>query len=102
MTTILYLHGFASSPASTKAAYFTTRLEAHGVHVRCPDFNEPAFATLTMTPMLEQLQAILESTAEPVALMGVQPWRRAGDARRQTMGRTRQPRRGTAAEFRFL
>jgi pimeloyl-ACP methyl ester carboxylesterase len=70
MPTVVYLHGFASSSASTKAAYFKTRLETHGVDVRCPDFNEPAFATMTMTRMLKQLQAALESIGEPVVLMG--------------------------------
>jgi pimeloyl-ACP methyl ester carboxylesterase len=70
MATIVYLHGFASSSASTKAAYFRTRLEAHGVSVQCPDFNEPDFATMTITRMLEQLQATLDSMEEPVALMG--------------------------------
>ena len=70
MASVVYLHGFASSSASTKAAYFRTRLEAHGVSVRCPDFNEPAFATMTMTRMLKQLQATLDSIDEPAALMG--------------------------------
>ena len=50
-----YLHGFASSPRSTKAAYFADRLAAHGVSLKCPDFNEPDFASMTLTRMLEQL-----------------------------------------------
>jgi hypothetical protein len=51
---VFYLHGFASSPKSTKVGYFSERLHEHGVDVRCPDFNQPDFATLTMTRMLEQ------------------------------------------------
>ena len=53
---VFYLHGFASSPKSTKVGYFSERLREHGVDVRCPDFNQPDFATLTMTRMLEQLE----------------------------------------------
>jgi len=56
---IFYLHGFASSPKSTKVGYFTERLRAHGVEMRCPDFNEPDFRTLTLTRMLDQLGAEL-------------------------------------------
>ena len=52
---VFYLHGFASSPKSTKVGYFSERLRRCGVDVRCPDFNQPDFATLTMTRMLEQL-----------------------------------------------
>ena len=70
MPTVIYLHGFASSPASTKVAYFRARLERHGVDVRCPDFNEPEFGTLTMTRMLEQLKPALTRAGEPVTLMG--------------------------------
>ena len=68
---VFYLHGFASSARSTKAAYFSARLEEHGVTLRCPDFNEPDFATLTMTRMLAQLTEAVEALpAGPVALIG--------------------------------
>jgi pimeloyl-ACP methyl ester carboxylesterase len=53
--TVFYLHGFASSDRSTKAAYFADRLRTHGITLRCPDFNRPDFASLTMTRMLDQL-----------------------------------------------
>jgi predicted esterase YcpF (UPF0227 family) len=53
---IFYLHGFASSPGSTKIRYFSERLREHGVTLVCPDFNEPDFKTLTMTRMLDQLE----------------------------------------------
>jgi pimeloyl-ACP methyl ester carboxylesterase len=68
---IVYLHGFASSPKSTKVAYFTGRLREHGVELRCPDFNQPDFATLTLTRMLDQLGAELARLdGEPAALVG--------------------------------
>jgi len=53
---IIYLHGFASSPKSTKVAYFSERLHEHGIALRCPDLNQPAFATMTLTRMLDQLR----------------------------------------------
>ncbi len=53
--TVFYLHGFASSARSTKAAYFAERLQEHGITLRCPDFNEPEFATLTLTRMINQV-----------------------------------------------
>jgi hypothetical protein len=67
----LYLHGFASSPKSTKAGYFSERLGEHGIDVRCPDFNQPDFSTLTITRMLEQLRAELaRRDGAPVTLFG--------------------------------
>jgi len=65
-----YLHGFASSAKSTKAAFFAERLRAHQVTVRCPDFNEPDFASLTLTRMLGQLDAELAKVAGPTVLIG--------------------------------
>jgi uncharacterized protein len=66
-----YLHGFASSPRSSKATYLRERFLAHGIHLRCPDFNAPEFATLTITRMIEQLQAEVQTLAAgPVTLVG--------------------------------
>jgi uncharacterized protein len=56
---VFYLHGFASSPKSTKVGYFSDRLWEHGIHLQCPDFNQPDFSTLTVTRMLGQLAAEL-------------------------------------------
>jgi len=68
---VFYLHGFASSSKSTKAAYFAERFRQRGVDVHCPDFNDPDFATLTITRMLAQLEAAIAATSEaPVTLMG--------------------------------
>jgi len=67
----IYLHGFASSPASSKAQRFERELAAHGVGFSCPDFNQPAFETLTTTRMLEQTAgAISSAPAGPVVLIG--------------------------------
>jgi pimeloyl-ACP methyl ester carboxylesterase len=68
---VLYLHGFASSPASSKAAYFRRELAARGIGFSCPDFNLPAFETLTITRMLEQTAASVAAAGPgPVALLG--------------------------------
>jgi len=68
---IFYLHGFASSPGSTKIGYFAERLRGHGVTLVCPDFNQPDFRTLTTTRMLEQLDRQLPPAGgSPVTLIG--------------------------------
>ena len=64
---VVFLHGFVSSPQSTKVQYFTERLAGHGVALRCPDFNQPDFKTMTMTRMLGQLEGELTG---PATLIG--------------------------------
>jgi uncharacterized protein len=67
---ILYLHGFASSPNSTKAAYFADRLRDRGIALESPDFNAPDFSTMTMTRMLDQLGVAIARAKEPATLIG--------------------------------
>jgi pimeloyl-ACP methyl ester carboxylesterase len=68
---VFFLHGFASSANSTKAAYFGERLQSYGIPFHCPDFNEPDFSTLTLSRMLDQLaNAIVALPAGPVVLIG--------------------------------
>jgi pimeloyl-ACP methyl ester carboxylesterase len=68
---VFYLHGFASSAQSRKATYLAERFRAHGVTLRCPDFNEPDFATLTTTRMLEQVAGEIAAAGRgPVTLIG--------------------------------
>jgi pimeloyl-ACP methyl ester carboxylesterase len=52
----VYLHGFASSPQSSKARFFAERLAGCGVMLLCPDCNEPDFSTLTVSRMLRQVE----------------------------------------------
>lgn len=68
---VFYLHGFASSAKSTKAGYLAERLGRHGIDLRCPDFNEPDFATMTLSRMLEQVhRAIASAGRSPAVLIG--------------------------------
>jgi pimeloyl-ACP methyl ester carboxylesterase len=69
---VIYLHGFASSPSSSKATRFQEELEQRGVGFSCPDFNLPAFETLTITRMLDQTRDAIARAAAPgpIALVG--------------------------------
>ena len=67
----LYLHGFASSPASSKAALFRERLAAHGAPLHCPDLNRPDFSTLTTSRMIAQVGSTVAALPPgPVVLIG--------------------------------
>ncbi|MFQ3568468.1 MAG: YqiA/YcfP family alpha/beta fold hydrolase, partial [Aggregatilineales bacterium] len=54
MTSIVYLHGFASSPGSQKAQTIQGRFAALGVPVSIPDLNVPSFERLTLTAMIDE------------------------------------------------
>jgi pimeloyl-ACP methyl ester carboxylesterase len=68
---IFYLHGFASSPESTKAQFFSERFAARGLTLHCPDFNQPDFSTLTVSRMLQEIETgIAALPPGDVILMG--------------------------------
>jgi predicted esterase YcpF (UPF0227 family) len=54
----IYLHGFASSPASRKARLFQDRLLEHGIHLETPELA-PDFAKLTITGQLEIVKEVV-------------------------------------------
>ena len=65
---ILYLHGFASGPSSSKARYFRARWEALGAHVEIPDLAAGDFEHLTISGQLAVIDSIRHS--EPQVLAG--------------------------------
>jgi len=68
MTRVLYLHGFASGPASTKARFFQRAMEAAGADFTALDLARGDFEHLTISG---QLQAVEEGAAGgPAALIG--------------------------------
>ncbi len=68
---VFYLHGFVSSPRAGKAIYLEKRLAAIGLTLHAPDFNEPAFETLTTTRMIGQVEAAMAALPPgPVVLVG--------------------------------
>jgi pimeloyl-ACP methyl ester carboxylesterase len=68
---VFYLHGFASGPHSSKAAFLAARLEPYGIVLRTPDLNLPDFATLTITRMIERVCAEIDRLPPaPVVLVG--------------------------------
>src|SRR5260370_10528918 len=66
--TVIYLHGFASGPLSSKAQFFRRRLAEHGVTMQIPDLNEGDFEGLTISRQLLAVDRIAEG--EDVGLMG--------------------------------
>ena len=53
MTSVLYFHGFASSPASAKITALRPLLAPHGIELNAPDLNVPSFERLDLDAVLE-------------------------------------------------
>jgi len=68
MNPIVYLHGFASGPGSSKARYFRQILEAAGAQVAVPDLADGDFERLTITGQLAVIGRA--AGAAPVSLIG--------------------------------
>ena len=68
---VLYLHGFASSAASSKARFFAERLAGLGIALHRPDLNGPDFSTITVSQMIAQVEGVLARLGRgPIALIG--------------------------------
>ena len=68
MTRVVYLHGFASSPLSSKAQFFRRKFAACGVPMEIPQLDEGRFEDLTISGQL----AVIERSVggQPAILMG--------------------------------
>lgn len=72
MMHVIYLHGFASSPGSTKANALRSHFTERGADYHIPDLNVPSFEQLMLTAMLERVAATIRALSDdkPVALIG--------------------------------
>jgi pimeloyl-ACP methyl ester carboxylesterase len=68
MTPIVYLHGFASSPQSSKAQFFRRKFAERGVTIRIPRLDEANFEGLTITRQLGVIERA--AAGERVGLIG--------------------------------
>jgi uncharacterized protein len=69
----LYLHGFASSPASTKARAFAAWAAERGLPLEILDLRVPSFERLLLSAMIERVGAAIDAAggaAARVALVG--------------------------------
>ena len=57
---VVYLHGFASSPASSKAVFLERQFAESGISFYCPNLNEPDFSTLTTSRMVDQVVRLVD------------------------------------------
>ena len=64
MSRLIYLHGFASGPASQKAAFFRSRIP----NLEVPDLAQGDFEHLTITGQLAVIATV--ARGEPAALIG--------------------------------
>lgn len=69
---VVYLHGFASGPSSSKAQFFKNKLSSMGIETHIPDLNYPSFESLTLSSQLSVVGRTIESTSpnSPLILFG--------------------------------
>jgi pimeloyl-ACP methyl ester carboxylesterase len=66
----LYLHGFASSPQSTKARYMQKKFAELGLALDVTDLNLTDFSTVTLSEQLAYLNLTYLSNGEPMVVIG--------------------------------
>lgn len=69
MKSVLYFHGFASSPGSAKIAALRPLLAPHGIELNAPDLNVPSFERLDFDAAVEHALATARATP-PRAMVG--------------------------------
>jgi predicted esterase YcpF (UPF0227 family) len=66
----LYLHGFASSPQSTKAKFIQKRFAEMGLTLHVPDLNLNDFSTVTLSDQLDYLDRTYLNNNELLVVIG--------------------------------
>src|SRR6187549_441775 len=69
MTSVLYFHGFASSPGSAKITALRPLLSPHGIELNAPDLNVPSFEKLDFDAVVDHAVAAARTTP-PRAMVG--------------------------------
>ncbi len=69
---IVYLHGFASGPQSSKAQFFRTKFGQRGIDCEIPQLDEGDFESLTVSGQLRVVDRAVSSVTpgDEVVLMG--------------------------------
>lgn len=70
MTDFIYLHGFASSPESSKAKYLRDRFGSINLNLEVLDLNQGDFTNLTLTRQIEQTCQAVKNATKPITLIG--------------------------------
>ena len=65
---VVYLHGFASGPRSSKAQFFRRKFAEAGVQMEIPQLDQGRFEQLTISGQLGVIDRVV--AGKPVALMG--------------------------------
>ncbi len=68
MTRVVYLHGFASSPHSSKAQFFRRRFAERGVPMEIPQLDEGRFEELSISGQLAVIERAVGD--QPAILIG--------------------------------
>ncbi len=66
----IYLHGFASSPFSTKACYLGDRFTEKGINLKILDLNQGDFSHLTLTKQIHRVASSFPSANTIVTIIG--------------------------------
>jgi uncharacterized protein len=70
MTAYIYLHGFASSPQSDKAQYFSDRFRENKLKLQVLDLNQGDFSNLTLSRQIKQTVKAFPDAQTPITLIG--------------------------------
>src|ERR1700704_4593996 len=61
---VVYLHGFASSPQSTKAQFFASKFAGAGVAFEAPELDQGNFEKLTISRQMQVVEEAVSSAAQ--------------------------------------